>query len=49
MLKAKVNTISSFSNLIEVFEKANIILPRETEFTIDSALFSSQSKRNLEF
>ena len=47
MLEAKVNTISSFANLIEGFEKVNVILPRRTKFTIDNVLFSSQSKRNL--
>ena len=33
--------------LIKGFRKANIILPRGTKFTIDNALFSSQTKRNL--
>ena len=47
ILETKVNTISSSGNLIEEFGKANIILPRETKFTIYNALFSSQSKRNL--
>ena len=46
MLETKVNTILGFTNLIEGFGKANIILPRGTKFTIDYALFSSQSKRN---
>ena len=35
ILEAKVNTISSFANLIEGFEKVNVILPRRTKFTID--------------
>ena len=47
MVEAKVNTILNSTNLIEVFGKANIILPTITKFTIDNALFSSQSKRNL--
>ena len=47
MLEAKVNTISSSTNLIEGFRKMNIILPRGTRFIIDNALFSSQSKRTL--
>ena len=47
MLETKVNTISGSANLIEGFVKANTILLRGTKFTIDSALFSSQSKRNL--
>ena len=47
MLKGKVNTILGSANLIEGFEKANIIFPRGTKLTIDNALFSSQSKRNL--
>ena len=47
MLEAKVNTISGSINLIEGFGKTNIILPRGTKFTINNALFSSQSKRNL--
>ena len=47
MLKVKVNTMSSSTNLIEGFGKANIILPRGTKFTIDNSLFSSQSKINL--
>ena len=35
------------TNLIEGFGKVNIILLRGKKFTIDNALFSSQSKRNL--
>ena len=48
MLEAKINTISFCTNFIEEFGIANIILPRGTKFTIDNALFSSKSKRNLQ-
>ena len=40
MLEAKVNTVLDFANLIEGFRNKNIILPRETKFAIDIALFS---------
>ena len=42
MLEANVNIISGFTNLIEGFGKANLILPRGTKFTINNALFSSK-------
>jgi len=45
--KASVNTISSFSNLIEGSVRANIVLPKGTKFYIDDALYSSKSRRNL--
>jgi hypothetical protein len=45
--KAKVNTISGSSNLIEGFGRANIMLPRGTKIRIDDALYSSKSRRNL--
>jgi len=45
--KASVNTISSSSNLIEGSGRANIILPKETKFCFDDALYSSKSIRNL--
>ena len=47
MLEANVNTISGSTNLIEGFGKTNLILSRGTKFTINNALFSSKSKRNL--
>ena len=43
----KKKSISDSINLIERFGKVNINLPRWTKFTIDNALFSSQSKKNL--
>jgi hypothetical protein len=45
--KASGNTISSSSNLIEGFERANIILPKGTKFCIDNALYFSKSRINL--
>jgi hypothetical protein len=45
--KAKVNTISGSSNLIEGSGRANIILPKGTKICIDDALYSSKSRRNL--
>ena len=45
--KAKVNTISGSSNLIEGFKRANIMLPKGTKICIDDALYSSKSRRNL--
>ena len=47
MLETKITIISCSANLIEGFGKINIILPRGTKFTIDNALFSNHSKRNL--
>ncbi|PIN04101.1 hypothetical protein CDL12_23366 [Handroanthus impetiginosus] len=47
MKEANVNTISGSTKLIEGFGKANILLPGETKFVIDDALFSSKSQRNL--
>jgi hypothetical protein len=41
--KAKVNTISGSSNLIEGFKRANIMLPKGTKICIDDALYSSKS------
>jgi hypothetical protein len=45
--KANIKTISGSSNLIEGYERANIILPKETKFCIDDALYSSKFIRNL--
>jgi len=45
--KASGNTISSSSNLIEISERANVILPKRTKFYIDNALYYSKSKINL--
>ncbi|KAG2713178.1 hypothetical protein I3760_04G163900, partial [Carya illinoinensis] len=45
--RTNVNTISSFLNLIEGFRRANIMLPKETKFYINDALYSSKSRRNL--
>ena len=45
--KAKVNTISGSSNLIEDSGRANIMLPKGTKICIDDALYSSKSRRNL--
>ena len=45
--KAYVNTISSSSNLIEDFGRANIMLPKGTKLYIDDALYTSKSRRNL--
>ena len=43
--KAYVNTISSSSNLIEDFGRANIMLPKGTKLYIDDALYSSKSQK----
>jgi hypothetical protein len=45
--KTSVNTIFGSSNLIEGSRRANIILPKGTNFCIDDALYSSKSRRNL--
>ena len=47
MLEVNVNTISDSTNLIESFDRANLILSRGTKFTISNVLFSSKWKRNL--
>jgi hypothetical protein len=47
MMKAKMNTISGSTNLIEGSRKANIMLPNGTRFIIDNALFFNKSRRNL--
>ena len=47
MREANINTIYGCTRLIEGFGRANILLPRGTQFIIKDALFSSKSKRNL--
>ncbi|KAL4599649.1 hypothetical protein ACB092_11G141300 [Castanea dentata] len=47
LFKAKVNTISGSSNMVEGSRRANIMLPNGTNFGIKDALYSSKSKRNL--
>jgi hypothetical protein len=47
MMKAKVNTISCSTDLIEGSRKANIMLHNETRFIIDNVLFFTKSRRNL--
>ena len=47
LIKANVSTISSTTNLVEGFERANIILPNGTRFHINGVLYSSKSKINL--
>ncbi|KAB2041519.1 hypothetical protein ES319_D02G152700v1, partial [Gossypium barbadense] len=44
---AYINTISSSSKLIEVSERAIILLPKGAKFVIDDALSSTKSQRNL--
>ncbi|KAI5317809.1 hypothetical protein L3X38_037516 [Prunus dulcis] len=45
--KAKVTTILGSANLIDGFGRAQILLPNGTQFTIDNALYSLRSRRNL--
>ena len=47
LINANVSTISGTANLIEGFERANIMLPNRTRFHINDALYSSKSTRNL--
>ena len=42
-----VSTVFGTLNLIEGFERANIVLPNGTRFHINDALYSSKSRRNL--
>ena len=42
-----VSIISSTTNLIEGFERANIMLPNRTRFHINDASYSRKSTRNL--
>ncbi|KAB2009636.1 hypothetical protein ES319_D10G181300v1, partial [Gossypium barbadense] len=44
---AHINTILGSSKLIEVSERAIILLPKDTKFVIDDALFSTKFQRNL--
>ncbi|KAL6542349.1 hypothetical protein OROMI_023951 [Orobanche minor] len=45
--KAKINTISGSTNLIDGSGRANIILPEGTKLEISDALYSPKSLRNL--
>ncbi|XP_056844750.1 retrovirus-related Pol polyprotein from transposon TNT 1-94 isoform X2 [Raphanus sativus] len=45
--KMTVNTISGPTDLIEGIGKANFMLPNGTKFSINNALYSPNSKRNL--
>ena len=47
LIKANVSTISSTTNLVEGFGRANITLPNGTRFHINDALYSSKFRRNL--
>ena len=47
LLEAKVNTISGSVNLIEGSGRATILLASGTKLTINEALYSSKSRRNL--
>ena len=47
LIKAKVNTISSSSNIIEGSGRANFMLPKGIRFCVDNALYASKSRRNL--
>ena len=47
LTNANVSTISSTTNLIEGFERENIMIPNGTKFCINDALYSSKSTRNL--
>ena len=46
-VKMTINTISGPTDLIEGIGKANFMLPNGTKFSIDNALYSPNSKRNL--
>ncbi|KAB2074939.1 hypothetical protein ES319_A07G185100v1 [Gossypium barbadense] len=47
MCNAHVNTISGSSKLIKGSGRAIILLPKDTKFVIDDALYSTKSQRNL--
>ena len=47
LTSGNVSTISGTSNLIEGFRRANMMLPNETRFHINDALYSNKSTRNL--
>ena len=45
--KANVTTISSPTDMIIDYEKANIVLPNNSRLSIKYALYSPESRRNL--
>ena len=47
LTNVNVSTISGTTNLIEGFERENIMLPNGTRFHINDALYSSKSIRKL--
>ena len=47
LIKANVSFISGTTNLVEGFGRTNITLPNEIRFHINTALYSSKSRRNL--
>ncbi|TYI68262.1 hypothetical protein E1A91_D08G077700v1, partial [Gossypium mustelinum] len=47
MQKASMSTISGSTKVIEGFRRANILLPKETKFQINDALYSPKFQRNL--
>ena len=47
LTNANVSTISGTANLIEGSGRENMMLPNETRFHINDALYSSKSIRNL--
>ena len=47
LINANMSTIFCTANLIEGFERANIMLPNGTRFHINDALYSIKSTRNL--
>ncbi|TYI94233.1 hypothetical protein E1A91_D02G188600v1, partial [Gossypium mustelinum] len=47
MQKASVSTIFGSTKIIESSGRADILLPRETKFQINDALYSPKSQRNL--
>ena len=47
LIKVNVSIIFGTTNLVEGFEKANIMLLNGTRFHINDALYSSKSRRNL--
>ena len=49
MIKAKLNIISGLTDLIESFEKANIMFSNKIKFIIDNTLLFIKSWRNLLF
>ena len=47
LAQSNVHTISGPVNLIKSSSKATIILPKDTKFQIEDALYSNKSSRNL--